>query len=71
MAKLFIVPKGPIEQSEQQAETPETMGLSGDVKADTEKALRSLAFLLEFLDCMGPAALRSCADEVRAFRVQQ
>jgi hypothetical protein len=71
MAKLFIVPKGPIEQSEQQSEMAEPMGLSGDVKADTEKALRALAFLLEFLDYMGPDQLRSCADEVRAFRMQQ
>ena len=71
--KPFIVPKEPIEQSAEQEEMAESepLELSGDVNADTETALRVLAFLIEFLDATGPDELRRSADEIRAFRVRQ
>ena len=70
--KPFIVPKEPVEQSvQQEEETPEPLEISGDVRADTEGALRALAFLIEFLDEVGPDELRRCADEIHASRVQQ
>ena len=72
MAKLFVVSKEQVVQSEQpEGATPEPLELSGNVSADTETALRALAFLLEFLECMGPDELRRTADEIRAFRVRQ
>jgi hypothetical protein len=70
MAKLFVVGKGPVEQSEQQEDTG-PIGMSGDTNADTETALRALAFLIEFLDQVGPDELRRCADEIQALRVQR
>jgi hypothetical protein len=71
MTKLFVAGKEPVEQSKQREETREPLGLSGDVKTDTETALRALAFLIEFLNEMGPDELRAAAAEIHAFRIQQ
>ncbi|HEY6443367.1 MAG TPA: hypothetical protein VIY66_08520 [Candidatus Acidoferrales bacterium] len=73
MAKLFIVGQQPIEPEETPPETdePETYEVCGDANADTETALRALAFLMEFLDEVGPDELRRCADEIRALRPQR
>ena len=62
MAKLFIVGQGPIEPEETQPETDES---------DIETAFRALAFLMEFLDQVGPDELRRCAEEIQAHRVKR
>lgn len=74
MAKLFVVPNEPVTEAEPNQEADaigESLELSGDVKVDTETALRALAFLIEFIDEAGPDELRRCADEIRSSRVQQ
>jgi hypothetical protein len=72
MSRLFVVPKQQVEQSRETEETgPELFGVSGDTGADLETALRTLAFLMEFIEVVGPDELRRCADEIHAFRVRQ
>jgi hypothetical protein len=63
MAKLEIVGKHPIAGLEPKAE-PGPFEVSGDMYRDAETALRSLAFLVDFLRMIEGAELRRCADEI-------
>lgn len=69
MANLFVVQKHE-ERAAEPEFTPEPLELSGDTKADLETALRALAFLMEFIEVVGPEQLRRSADEIHAFRVR-
>lgn len=73
MAKLFVVPKQPVEQPPELEPTEtEMFELSGEVKLDLELALRCVGFLLDFVDSVGGAdGLRTCADEIHSFRAVQ
>ena len=70
MPKLFVVPKQPINPGDTEPDEleEESFELSGDIKADLETALLAVAFLLDFVDSVGPDGLRCCANEIREFR---
>jgi hypothetical protein len=54
-------PKPPVEPKEVE---PGPFEISDDTARDLEIALRSLAFLVDFLRVVGSDELRRCADEV-------
>jgi hypothetical protein len=64
MAKLTIVGKEPLEQSAPRVAEPGPFELSGDTGRDLETALRSFAFLIDFVQHVGSEELRDCADKV-------
>jgi hypothetical protein len=73
MPKLFVVPKQPIAPGDSEPDEieEESFVLSGDVKTDLETALLAVAFLLDFVDCVGSDGLRCCANEIREFRKER
>ena len=71
MEKLFVVPRGPLEQPpEAKSVEADVFEISGEVKTDLETALHAIAFLLDFIDSVGGAdGLRCCADDIRKLEV--
>lgn len=69
-AGLFVVSKQgpPVAQPEQSEADP--LRVTGDTKADLVTALRALAFLMSFLEAIGPEELRRTADDIEASEVR-
>lgn len=71
-SSLFVVPKQ-VQQSESSPQEVETdsIEMSGDAQADTETALRAIAFLIEFVQLADPGELRRCVEICRQYRERQ
>lgn len=68
MPELFLVNKASAEELEDfepEQVQPDAYTLTGDQRADLEKAFRAMAFIVDWLIQAGPEELRRCADILR------